>query len=473
VTKKTRMQLVGTNWGRTTQYLNGSIFSITQLPTANLFAIRKLEESQGHRSFAQLGIPLKPRPKAPVLRLPKPYFGKDPAKRAAFFALSESKKQRYLVKFKLYQRNLLSWTEKYNRLKQAGSADTGGPFKARALIPYPALHQIYDVDHPGSSSRKECVGAFNATSLSNVNSITLDSSSDAQMDAFGTRCIAKCLPTNPISNMGQFLYELKDIPRFFDPFEWKEKARHFKKLAEKGSDEYLNVSFGWLPFISDINSFFKVTDNYTKIITQYERDSGRHIRRRTELFDTTSTTSSTVGTGQGPFPTPSTIALGGTLTKDIVLRQRVWFSGSFTYYIPPIDGSVSSYYEHYQAYAQRLFGLRLGPDLLWKITPWSWALDWFSNTGSVVRNWDAFATQGLTLHYGYVMEEKIQTTTYNLRGFKLSTNPISQLTDISQQITKRRRPATPFGFGLNPASFSPFQLGIIGALGINRGSRWL
>jgi hypothetical protein len=472
VTKR-RLQFVGNVGGWTTLWLNGSIFSRSPMTKSNFATYEVLEQSKGHRGYALLGQPMKKRPKAPHLRLPKPYFGKNADKKAAYEALVRIKKLRYTYKLAQYVKNLTTWTNKFIRINTPNSADSGGPFKARSRIPRPALHHIYDTNHPGAPTRNEVDGTFNASLSGSPLTFTIDSSSDSQMDVYGTRCIAKCAPTNPLSNMGQFLGELKDLPRFFNPFEWKDKAHSFKKLAEKGSDEYLNVEFGWLPFLSDINSFFKVTDNFTRNIQQYDRDSGRHIRRSTELLSTTSTTSTTLGTNFGPFPSPLTLVTPGTLTKDVVLSQRVWFSGSFTYYLPPIDGSVHSYYERYLAYAQHLYGLRIGPDLLWKLTPWSWAIDWFSNTGSVVRNWDAFATQGLVMHYGYVMEHKTQTSTYNLKGFKLSSNPLSQLTDIETEQSKRRRPATPYGFGLNPATFSPFQVGIITALGINRGSRWL
>jgi len=76
------------------------------------------------------------------------------------------------------------------------------------------------------------------------------------------------------------------------------------------------------------------------------------------------------------------------------------------------------------------------------------------------------------MHYGYVMEEKIEATKYRLNGFRLKTNPLTSLEDYTFQISRVRRKATPYGFGLNPGSFSPFQNGVIAALGINRTARW-
>jgi hypothetical protein len=445
---KVRRRLVGSVSQFSIWRTNG-VETSRSVPSQTHIITKELLEVSGGHPYHLLSDPRR-KPKAP-----KRYRGKDPQKRLN--ALHAN--QRYL-------KRLFDW-------KLGRSADIGGNFQTRKIIQSPALHHIVDVKNWGSGVTQTVDGVYMTSVAIAGSNITLNPSSGSQLDAFGARCIAKCLPTNPIVNMGQFLVELRDLPRFFNPFEWIEKAKKFRTLAEHGSSEYLNVAFGWKPFVEDINSFFKTSDRLTKIIQQYDRDSGRHIRRNAKLFDTSSTTSSDSGPGQGPFPTPSLIVATGHRITDVTLKQRVWFKGSFTYYLPPVDGSALSYFHRYSAYADKLFGLSLNPDLLWKVTPWTWALDWMANTGPIVRNWNAFHNQGLVMHYGYVMEEKIETTRRRLTGFKLNSNPTSSLEDYVFQISRVRRKATPYGFGLNPASFTPFQNGIIAALGINRSARWL
>jgi hypothetical protein len=444
---KVRRRLVGSYWQTTRTYHNGQVTQTIKTPPTAVSTREQLLFSQGH-PYHILSDP-KRKPKKP-----KRYKGKNPTKIVA----SNNAQVRYAVR-------LAKW-------RIGRSADIGGNFDVRKCIPAPAFKKINDFRSFGPNDWITSNGEYMTTALVGSDNVTIQPSSNSQLDAYGTSCIARCLPTNPLANMGQFLVELRDLPRIFNPWEWKEKARTFRGLAEHGSSEYLNVVFGWLPFINDINSFFKVTDNYQKIIQQYDRDSGRHVRRNAKLFDTTNTVSSVVQTNAGPFPTPSQIVSGGTLSKDVITKQRVWFKGSFTYYLPPIDGSVHSYYARYSAYASKLYGLSLSPDLLWKVTPWTWAIDWLSNTGSVIRNYDAFHNQGLVMHYGYVMEEKIVATKYRLDGFKLRTNPLTSLEDYTFQLSRVRRKATPYGFGLNPGSFTPFQNGVIAALGINRTARW-
>jgi hypothetical protein len=117
--------------------------------------------------------------------------------------------------------------------------------------------------------------------------------------------------------------------------------------------------------------------------------------------------------------------------------------------------------------ANYLLGTTLTPDVLWELTPWSWAVDWFSNAGEVVNNFTNMSVNGLVMRYGYMMEEKTSTKTYildrcALNGLSNSAPPPSSVTMTS----KVRAPANPFGFGLSWEGLSPQQLLITAALGI-------
>lgn len=300
-------------------------------------------------------------------------------------------------------------------------------------------------------------------------------SSDSQMDAYGTILISRALPTNPLSGLGQFLGELKKdgIPSI--PFsDWKKKARKFKSLARHGSNEYLNVQFGWMPFIKDIIDVFTTFRDRAKIIKQYSQGSGKPQKRRRSFPQTRSTTVSTIATSHPGVPQ---LLFGsyksyGTVTKHVDTTSDIWFSGSFTYFLPEAKTALGKAMRM-EAYANKLFGLRITPDLLWKLAPWSWAIDWVTSTGAVIRNWSAFATGELVMNYGYVMETKRVVTTYTLVGASLSDGQSLDSSQMKICTTKCRRRATPFGFGLNPQSFSAFQWSIVAALGISKAPRSL
>lgn len=306
-------------------------------------------------------------------------------------------------------------------------------------------------------------------------------SSESQMDSMGSTGIARALPTNPLSGMGQFLGELRDLPRLFGVSLWKARAKGFRELARAGSNEYLNVQFGWLPFVKDITDFLEVTKDKEKIMAKYSSESGKKIHRKSTIIDKIDSVQSGYATNVTCSPAlHGTIAPLGSITQITTTRQKVWFSGAFTYYLPPADGTPVNMRKRRRAMLRKLYGLAVTPDLVWNLAPWSWAVDWIGNHGDVIRNWSAFQSDGLVMHYGYVMETKTRTETYTWQGTWPKTDSLYQykegpsaLNQIFLYESKTRRKATPYGFGLDPGGFSARQWSIIAALGISRRPRSL
>jgi hypothetical protein len=122
--------------------------------------------------------------------------------------------------------------------------------------------------------------------------------------------------------------------------------------------------------------------------------------------------------------------------------------------------------------ASKIFGLELTPEVAWNLSPWSWAADWFTNAGDVISNLTDWATDGLVLRYGYVMEHTIASNTYTFvgkTGFSNTSVRPSPVTLVTE--TKRRVKANPFGFGVTWGGLSPRQLAITAALGITNAMR--
>jgi hypothetical protein len=119
-------------------------------------------------------------------------------------------------------------------------------------------------------------------------------------------------------------------------------------------------------------------------------------------------------------------------------------------------------------FAKRI-GADLSPETLWNLTPWSWAVDWFSNAGDVISNVDSFQIDGQVMAWGYIMEHTVHRVTYtykggtNVDGSPLVVSPVTLVTE-----TKVRRRANPYGFGVSWNDLSPFQISILTALGISR-----
>jgi len=278
------------------------------------------------------------------------------------------------------------------------------------------------------------------------------------------------LPTNPYANLAQFFIELKDgLPSVPAIRAWKDRAKYFLDLKKSSGHEYLNIEFGWKPFIKDILDFTNACFDAQKVLEQYIRDAGKVVRRRRsmppEIINTTLDMGNSYGT---PAPLGALLKKPGKLTRHVQTVTERWVSAAFTYYIPPkferkkrIDRLV-----------QKLFGSDLTPEVLWQVAPWSWAIDWVLNIGDVIHNYNAFQNDGLVMKYGYICEKITRVTTYTLLGASYEGSTVSA-TQFIVATTKSRRRATPYGFGLNTASFTARQWAVIAALGLSRAPRSL
>jgi hypothetical protein len=245
--------------------------------------------------------------------------------------------------------------------------------------------------------------------------------------------------------------------------------------ARLAGEEILNVGFGWLPFLSDLTSFSKVVSKHAEVISQYERDSGKVVRRSYRFPSTHEESESIYATNVGlGYAAGTTNVLDdsshrGSVVRKVETSRDRWFSGAFTYHLPSELDSRSALGNAAQE-AEKLLGSPLSPETLWNLTPWSWAIDWFTNAGDYLHNLGAYATQGLVMRYGYMMEHTIVKHTYNhVGGSGISGKPdmtVPPLVLVTE--TKKRIQANPFGFGLTWDGLSPFQLSIAAALGLSR-----
>jgi hypothetical protein len=143
-----------------------------------------------------------------------------------------------------------------------------------------------------------------------------------------------------------------------------------------------------------------------------------------------------------------------------LLEESVWFAGAFRYHVP-VGDSVWDKILEAESLANKLLGLRLTPEVVWNLTPWSWAADWFSNSGDVLHNISSLGQDGLLMQYGYIMRESKykETVTCTSRPSVTTT----------REKFCRRLPANPYGFGLNDTDLSGIQKAIIAAVGLSHG----
>jgi len=302
-------------------------------------------------------------------------------------------------------------------------------------------------------------------------------STAAQLDTLGATAVARCKPTRSKANIGLTIAELlrEGIPQAAVQT-WQRRM----PPKEAAAGHYLGYQFGLSPLGQEIGSFAAQVAQADRLLAQYERDAGQVVRRRYNFPTKTEVSTSTAYGSDSPFMgSPE----GGTLNPALsslqhselkvtrTIRQKRWFSGAFTYYLPPWYDARNGM--HRQALlAKEILGLDLDVETVWNLTPWSWAIDWFSNAGDVISNVNDLVEDGLIMRYGYMMEHTFVSDTYTraypnvYRDFGGFDSAVTLVTE-----TKIRRKANPFGFGLTWNGLSAFQASILAALGITRGSK--
>lgn len=274
---------------------------------------------------------------------------------------------------------------------------------------------------------------------------------DTFLVAHGTTAISRTAPTSPVASAAQFIGELREgLPRL-------------PGTSGRPGGEYLNIEFGIKPLINDVNSFLDATANSTKILQQLERDSGKVVRRRYN-FKTTKDVYEDVLLSQnlGGQHLNAYFFSAGKLTRTITKHRSVWFSGAYTYYLPP-EGTISRRLSE----LNKLYGIRFDLNTIYQLSPYSWLVDWETSLGDVFQNLSLFSNDGLLLRHGYIMCRSHYDVTETWEGgLKLSPNVYTPSTLKSHYTVevKQRLKATPYGFGLSLSSLSGRQLSILAAL---------
>jgi hypothetical protein len=370
--------------------------------------------------------------------------------------------------------------------RKTGKYDAGGPFFTSRVTPFlkpggvdsafsPSLDRFYSGPVYGNFPTS---GEMTSLGFGNP-SLQYGSKNESSMKILGTNAISYISPTNPAANLGTTLAELhrEGLPSLPGVQTWKDRTKILKGLGS----EYLNYQFGWAPLHSEVKEVSSAIKHRSTIMKNYENGEGKNTHRLFEYPLIRSEKSKSFGTEYFTYPYTSFLDFSSTPQREVswVSETKRWFEGCFTYALP---SSTDSWRRSLSISkdAEQLLGLSLTPNLLWELTPWSWAVDWFSNAGEVVNNVTNFGLAGLVMRYGYMMEESIDIITANVQGGKCITTPKkAPRTSYSKVdygswscgyeiVTKRRIPASPFGFSIGWEGLSPTQLAITAALGITK-----
>lgn len=289
---------------------------------------------------------------------------------------------------------------------------------------------------------------------------------------YATQAIARTTPTNSVANLAVALAELyrDGLPKLIGSSVLHRGLNPWS-LVQGAGEEFLNFVFGYEPTARDLADAAYAVTNARDIVQQYMRDSGRPVRRSYSFPEERTTTSVDNGNNfivfGASWPNAFQNTVGRILTTTETHR-KVWFKGCYTYYVP-VTSERFGQLNKYASLAQKLTGIGISPEAVWNASPWSWLADWFVDIGDIIHNLDAFRTDGLILKYGYLMCETTTRVTTTHSGVTYNSGAKSGLiTTVWEQVSKQRFKATPYGFGLDPSTFSTRQQSILGALGMTK-----
>lgn len=305
-------------------------------------------------------------------------------------------------------------------------------------------------------------------------------SEKGQMYAHGNRAISESAPTAPEAGLAAMVAELSRLPTL-PLLNWIRKGPSAHQLGS----EYLNVQFGIKPLLSDIRALAHAVSNSREIVEQFIRDADKPIRRKRTLVDERVVTKivsereqvnvNTFAPARNPEiygrePLWPRTQYGMILDKTV---ENVWFSGAFSYFLYESE-TLLGRLQSYEAYAQKLLGVRLDADVLWELTPWSWLIDWFFDVQSFITRHSRLASDNLVLRYGYVMRSQTAERTVMLANIIAHSGrviPTPQMTYSAYKAERLR--STPYGFGFDVGAMSAQRWAILAALGLTKGPRTL
>jgi hypothetical protein len=283
--------------------------------------------------------------------------------------------------------------------------------------------------------------------------------------AFGASAYKKMKPTKPSIQSLNSLFELKDLPGML--------KQRFTPSLKGAADFHLATQFGWLPLWSDIKKMVELQKKLQDRLNYLISHNGKPVYRKTEMYEDSSITASTVLTPvqASIFPSFPAKNIAGTNTGRTFSSssKRVWAEARFRYHLP--EGPRDIVWTRYMI--SRIYGLRLTPSVVYNAIPWSWLVDWFGNVGDVLENMDVGVADRLAADYFYVMSSSTVSTRTEIHAPMVqdpsNASPTVVMPSSERYYSQKRRlPGDPFGFATNQNDLNGMQLSILGALGISK-----
>lgn len=339
----------------------------------------------------------------------------------------------------------------------------GGPFHLRRLI---EKSERMPLGGSGSGYPNWSISGYTYPQFwgmpLNLEPLEIPESGESDCASYGAEAWNKFKPGKPDASLGVFLAELRDLPSML-------RSRSYQHL--NAGSHYLSYEFGWKPFVKDLMKMFKLYNELDSKLDALIALDGRPVRKKGTVRNIRQPGASWAGDNGyyivfSPMPhftAEMSNSYGYTGFEEV--GERVWFTATFSFYIPNLPRILTDKKQRMRMKAKML-GLSLTPANVWAAMPWTWLIDYFGNVGHVLSNMASGSLGDVASANAYVMRHAWrkfrQESWCSLKDGSYHKGVIERTAE-----TKDRMKADPFGFGLS-TTLSGRQAAILAALGISR-----
>lgn len=257
------------------------------------------------------------------------------------------------------------------------------------------------------------------------------------------------------------------------------KRGEAKYLKEIG-DDYLNIQFGWVPILNEIENVIKLLLKIDSLVyggdayRRHRRVQGPVVTKEWEKKDASLSALNTPFNAGTAFTTGKTGGGSGSALArcdchmTAITSENYAFSAKFSGIARP-----KRRHDEFLRRAEYVLN-QLGGDsparVLWELTSWSWLIDWFATIGDSITNATTYSpiSGKYAQDYAYwttITRYYVQGKPSNVRPWGNNTinsvHPGSYIIEV-----KDRERITPFGFGTSFGNLTTYQWSILVALGL-------
>lgn len=214
---------------------------------------------------------------------------------------------------------------------------------------------------------------YGAHSAAYVEYATALSSEVAALDfrALSATAMPRLEPSLQVVSIPNFLLELRDLRRMFEFW------RHDSSLAKNAASAHLNWSFGWKPFLGDLQRTYSALQETQTKLKDWDKkvSSGKPQTRSTSLESLTTELGGTFNYG-GDASRPC------TWNASHKRHVTAWLK------FKPLPTKLSAGLSRDIAAMAQALGIAPNVSILWDAIPFSFVVDWFFNVGSAIEKLD-------------------------------------------------------------------------------------